>query len=177
VLAWEDRRAGATADVYAQRVNQTGAALWTANGVAVCVSAGDQLSALSTGDGAGGAVMAWKDSRAGNVDLYAYRIGAGGGTPTGVHAPVAGPALDVTQAFPNPFTRSVRFDFGGAVRGPASMEVFDVRGRCVARGEVRGGSVWFDGRDAAGRELPSGVYLFRFTAGGATATRKAVIAR
>ncbi|HEX5133141.1 MAG TPA: T9SS type A sorting domain-containing protein, partial [Candidatus Krumholzibacteria bacterium] len=177
ILAWEDRRGGASADIYAQRLDGAGVAQWTIDGVAVCVSSEDQLAPRSAGDGAGGAVLAWKDSRAGNVDVYTYRIGAAGGTPTGVRGPDAGPALAVTQAFPNPFTRSVRFDFGATIHGPVGMEVFDARGRRVAHGEVRGGSLWFDGRDAAGRELPSGVYLFRFTADGTTATRKAVIVR
>jgi len=35
----------------------------------------------------------------------------------------------------------------------------------------------FSGRDAAGQPLPSGVYFYRVTAGGETATRKMVIQR
>ncbi len=176
IIAWEDRRAG-NADVYAQRVSPTGASLWTANGVAVCIAAGDQVAPLVVTDGAGGAAMAWRDSRAGNVDLYAHRVGAAGGTPTGVGGPASTPGLVVSPGHPNPFSNTVQFEVdarGSAIR----VEVFDVAGRRVARRELRGnGTLSFEGRDERGRALPSGVYLFRFSAGGATATRKVILAR
>ncbi|MDH5271242.1 MAG: hypothetical protein OEY32_15105, partial [Candidatus Krumholzibacteria bacterium] len=79
IVAWQDLRSGTSWDVYARRVNSTGTPQWTANGVAVCALAG--LSANSpvvVADGAGGAILAWTDSRAGNADIYVQRLNASG---------------------------------------------------------------------------------------------------
>lgn len=72
-FTWQDPRSGNT-DVYAQRVNAAGAPQWTANGVAVCSAAGDQLQPALVGDGAGGAILAWTDTRTGQQQVYAQRI-------------------------------------------------------------------------------------------------------
>ena len=77
IITWEDYRAG-NADIYAQRVNATGATLWTANGVAVCTAAGGQSAPQLISDGAGGAIITWYDYRAGNYDIYVQRVSASG---------------------------------------------------------------------------------------------------
>ncbi|MCC6653398.1 MAG: hypothetical protein IT348_19760, partial [Candidatus Eisenbacteria bacterium] len=78
-LAWYDYRAGATPDLYAQRLSGAGAAQWAANGVAVCTAAGLQSSPAISADGTGGAVASWLDYRSRiEQDVYAQRItGAG----------------------------------------------------------------------------------------------------
>ncbi len=79
LIAWADIR-GATYDIYAQRLNGSGVAQWTANGVVVCNQAGDQSSPDVAPDAFGGAVIAWEDFRSGTTyDLYAQRVTAGGG--------------------------------------------------------------------------------------------------
>ena len=175
MVAWEDRRAG-NADIYAQGVNANGTTQWTANGVAVCTASSDQLAPLAVADGFGGVALAWKDTRAGNVDVYAHRLGASGGTPTPVDKPAHAPALVVSDGYPNPFAETVRFgvESHGAT---VAMDVFDVAGRRVAQRAVRGNDVAFDGRDDRGRRIPGGIYFCRFTANGTTVTRKIVIAR
>ncbi|RJR30015.1 MAG: T9SS C-terminal target domain-containing protein [Candidatus Latescibacterota bacterium] len=77
VVGWEDNRSGAS-DIYAQRVNASGAALWTSNGVAVCTATGTQNYAVIASDGAGGAIAAWTDYRGGGADIYAQRMNASG---------------------------------------------------------------------------------------------------
>lgn len=86
IVAWQDRRNGGS-DVYAQRVSDSGAIAWTANGEAVCTFVDDQLAPRMCGDGAGGAVVIWDDYRDYNADVYAQRVdpaGAGQWTPGGV---------------------------------------------------------------------------------------------
>ncbi len=79
VFAWIDSRNG-NSDVYAQRVAVGGTASWTTNGVAVCTAAGTQANVRIAGDGSGGAVIAWTDSRAlSDADIYAQRVTAAGG--------------------------------------------------------------------------------------------------
>ncbi len=75
ILSWTDYRTGTTADIYAQRVNSTGAVQWTATGVIICTSAGDQIKSQLVSDGTNGAYITWQDHRnAGNSDIYAQRI-------------------------------------------------------------------------------------------------------
>jgi hypothetical protein len=44
ILAWTDLRPGLTTDIYAQAIDQAGAARWGVNGVLVCNAAGNQKS-------------------------------------------------------------------------------------------------------------------------------------
>ena len=75
IISWTDYRTGTTADIYAQRVNSTGAVQWTATGVIICTSAGDQIKSQLVSDGNNGAYITWEDHRnAGNSDIYAQRI-------------------------------------------------------------------------------------------------------
>lgn len=76
IVAWNDDRSGN--DVYAQRVDTSGALSWAANGVAIGAAAGDQTNCRVAPDGAGGAIIAWEDWRSGDGDIYAQRIDASG---------------------------------------------------------------------------------------------------
>ncbi len=77
VVAWQDSRIG-TYDIYAQRINASGVAQWTANGVTVCASGGDQWYPQLTTDGASGAIVAWHDYRSGTADVYSQRMNSAG---------------------------------------------------------------------------------------------------
>jgi hypothetical protein len=76
IIAWQDRRSG-DYDVYAQRLDPAGAALWQQNGVAVCVASGEQRLPEIAPDGAGGALIAWENWD-GEPDVYCRRINAAG---------------------------------------------------------------------------------------------------
>jgi hypothetical protein len=75
IISWTDYRTGTTADIYAQRVNSTGAVQWTATGIIICTASGDQIKSQLVSDGNSGAYITWEDHRnAGNSDIYAQRI-------------------------------------------------------------------------------------------------------
>ncbi len=98
IVVWSDGRSG-NYDVYAQRLNASGVAQWTANGTPLCTAGNDQGSPSIVSDGAGGAIVTWSDSRSGNYDIYTQRIDASGViqlTPNGL----AICALANEQAFP-----------------------------------------------------------------------------
>jgi len=80
IVTWVDFRSGSyNADIYAQRVNDSGAVQWTANGVALCTATGDQWSPTIVSDCAGGGIVTWQDYRSGsNYDVYAQRVDAAG---------------------------------------------------------------------------------------------------
>jgi predicted lipoprotein with Yx(FWY)xxD motif len=78
IVTWQDSRSG-NYDIYAQRVNGSGAVQWTTDGVALCTAIGDQLNPTITPDGAGGAIVTWEDQTFGNNnDIYAQRVNASG---------------------------------------------------------------------------------------------------
>ncbi|KPJ58290.1 MAG: hypothetical protein AMJ46_14420, partial [Latescibacteria bacterium DG_63] len=81
IITWEDFRSGSHLDIYVQRVNSSGTVQWTANGVAICTAPNHQRYPEIISDGAGGAVIAWQDYRAGSdYDIYAARVWAEGST-------------------------------------------------------------------------------------------------
>jgi hypothetical protein len=77
IVSWNDTRSGVS-DVYAQRLNASGAMQWTATGVQVCTATGAQDHPALVPDGAGGAVVAWNDGRNANPDIYAQRMNGSG---------------------------------------------------------------------------------------------------
>lgn len=88
-VAWQDPRNG-DPDVYVQRVNASGAAQWTADGVPVCTALYEQLAPRMVPDGSDGVVIAWDDYRDFNADIYAQRLNGSG---TKLWAPADGVAL------------------------------------------------------------------------------------
>ncbi|MFI5251323.1 MAG: T9SS type A sorting domain-containing protein [Bacteroidota bacterium] len=79
IMTWQDHRSGSNWDIYAQRVNASGAAQWNSNGVAICTIAGDQSNPAIAPDGVGGAIITWQDHRNGsNYDVYAQHVNASG---------------------------------------------------------------------------------------------------
>ncbi|MEW5741839.1 MAG: Ig-like domain-containing protein [Myxococcota bacterium] len=75
LVAWDDRRNG-NADIYATRVDPAGAVLDGA-GIAVSMGAGAQTEPAATFAGSA-FVVAWRDERNGNADVYASRVSSAG---------------------------------------------------------------------------------------------------
>ena len=73
VVVWTDNRNG-NWDIYAQRVDASGAALWTTDGVALCTNGAEQALPAIVSDGLGGAIVSWDDYRGGNWDVYAQHV-------------------------------------------------------------------------------------------------------
>jgi hypothetical protein len=77
IVAWTDYRE-LKSDIYAQRIDGSGSAMWTAGGVAVCAADHSQYYIGLVPDGLGGAIMTWQDTRWGSWDVYTQRIDASG---------------------------------------------------------------------------------------------------
>jgi len=91
-FAWQDPRNGSN-DIYAQRVDASGAVQWSTDGVPVCTEANEQLNSKLVSDGAGGVIVTWNDNRSAPVEIYAQRLNGSGvpqWTPGGVLISVAG---------------------------------------------------------------------------------------
>ena len=92
-------------------------------------------------------------------------------------------AFALKGSYPNPFRTETRIGFSLAEPAEVTLEVFDMLGRKVAtlaRGEemaARHYEVTWDGRDASGRQLAPGVYLYRIRASTFTGTGRTVLVR
>jgi hypothetical protein len=184
IVTWQDRRAGTGEDdIYAQRMNASGAVQWTADGVPICIGVDLQTFPIIASDGGGGAIVTWRDRRNGtDLDIYAQHVDPDGFIPVGIRNLPSRATLALRPNYPNPFSTTTTIDLKLPVDADVKIDVFDVAGRRVRQldlGRIRAGSrpMNFDGLDDTGRSLPSGVYFCRVRAGGQTLTRKMVIAR
>jgi hypothetical protein len=99
IVVWVDNRMG-DGDLYAQHfvAPDSLAPGWPSDGVPLCIARGSQYNVSLASDGAGGAIAAWEDYRAGGAgDIYAQRLTSGGelawgddGTPVCVHPAAQG---------------------------------------------------------------------------------------
>jgi hypothetical protein len=96
LVAWTDARAGSTTDLYAGWIRADGqyGPGWPASGLPIAtLPAAKELSAL-VANRRGSAIVAWRDQRNGNWDLFAYRL------TTDLPVPVNG-ALVSSRATPD----------------------------------------------------------------------------
>ncbi len=77
IITWEDARSGSY-DIYAQRVNASGAVQWPDSSVAICTATGDKQRPILVSDGSGGAIITWDDARSDIADVYAQHVNASG---------------------------------------------------------------------------------------------------
>ena len=92
------------------------------------------------------------------------------------------PQTELLSNFPNPFNPETTIRFNIAVDSPVSIDIYNIRGQKVRRvfdGFVERGShsVIWDGRDEEGRELGSGVYLYRMVTSEESMVRRMVLLR
>jgi len=133
-------------------------------------------------DGAMG-LCAWGENIyvLGNGDVFV--LGRHCADDTGVTSPgTAEPSGARLVCAPNPFTRQAEIAFELPEPGRVQLALYDVAGRLVSevvdgwRPAGRFSATW-DGRDASGREVATGVYFARLTAGEETVTGKVVVVR
>ena len=161
IIAWEDYRSGAAispdenvvevnADIYAQRINGSGQALWGADGVAVSNPEDDQLNPQLVGDGLGGAIIVWQDFRSDtHYDIFAQRVFDFGSvasytTLDGILNPASGKtspdigdalrALKIAAGLITPTTNDLAhgdvapLDSSGNPKGDGKIDTYDVIG-------------------------------------------------
>jgi flagellar hook assembly protein FlgD len=125
------------------------------------------------------------DVRAGDTYYYTLLVHTAGGDDirsVEVAVTVPSPKVVLGQNQPNPFATSTRFEFTLEEPGPVRVAVFDARGRLVrvldegVRNAGRYEEVW-DGRDAGGRAVASGVYFYRLEGPKSGPARKMLLIR
>jgi hypothetical protein len=147
---------------------------------------GDDAFALLNSDGlipASAQTYSDDDVRAGEV--YHYQLAAV--TPEGyefrsqtVEARVPQSSLSLEQNFPNPFNPITTIRYSAPDDVAVHLAVYDAKGGLVITlfdGIARGGAheVQWNGRDASGAPVSTGVYFYRLQAGKQTLTRKMLL--
>jgi len=184
LLFWIDEPGGYGNDrVRGFRCDAAGSWLWGAApiGVSTLLSGKGRLPVAQAPDGT--ALLVWEDDRAGAIDLYGQNVrtdGTLGGDPTAAApAPAAGLAL---RAWPNPFNPRTTIGVFLPAPGAARLTIHDAQGRrlrVLALGELPAGEsiLRWDGRDARGKALPSGIYWARLQCGAQSEALKLLLAR
>lgn len=185
IITWPDMRNGASnTDIYAQRVNASGAVQWVANGVAISTATGNQNSPAIISNGAGGSIIAWLDLRnAGGsfqpAEIYGQRVNANGQLGGTTDAPDNDPgtpgAFKLNQSYPNPFNPTTTFTFSIARTGKVLLSVYNVLGQEVATvvNETLPAGTYSRTFNAGG--LASGAYFYRLTAGENSETKRMLL--
>jgi flagellar hook assembly protein FlgD len=95
-----------------------------------------------------------------------------------VYATTSSPARYVLhQNYPNPFNPDTRILFSLNLDEHCELSIYNINGQLVRKlisGSRNAGThlVMWDGRDDAGRLLPSGIYLYRLWTRSFSATKK-----
>ena len=112
----------------------------------------------------------------------AYRWEYGSVTAVRDEHDVVPVSFSLQPNYPNPFNGETVIGYGVPAAGPVELTVYNVLGQRVAslvREEQAPGphEVVWDGRDASGRELATGMYLCRLRSGGQVAVRRMLLLR
>jgi hypothetical protein len=113
-----------------------------------------------------------------------FMLGSDDNILTGVEAAGEGtPSMFwLGQNYPNPFNPTTMIQLSVPARGRVELVVFNILGqkvRSLFSGDQQDGIrvVQFDGRDDRGNILPSGIYLYRLTAGTFADSKKMLLVR
>lgn len=91
-------------------------------------------------------------------------------------------ASSLEQNYPNPFNPSTTIAYYLSGRAHVTLDVYDARGRLVARlvngrDQIGSHDVEWDGRDSSGKAAASGVYFYRLRAGSLVQSKKMILIR
>ncbi|MCD6115745.1 choice-of-anchor D domain-containing protein [bacterium] len=94
--------------------------------------------------------------------------------------PIGPVKFELQQNYPNPFNPETVINYSIQKRGPVKLVIFNTLGQVVKvlknKQEKPGNySVIWDGRDALGRSVSSGVYLYRLSSSGKVLSHKMVV--
>jgi len=115
-----------------------------------------------------------------NIDLMIRAI------VTGTHTGIDGDGTELPKElalkgnFPNPFNPATAIEFDIPEHQKATLEIYNVLGERVTTlvdDDLKPGTyrATWEGRDDLGRELPSGVYLYRLSAGDKSISRRMIL--
>lgn len=175
-VALHGRQGTVDSNILAKRVGAAGDIVWEQD---ICVAPGNQDNSLAVATGPSELILVWndrRDSAASGFDLYAERA------PLSLSSGVPGQSSIPGLSLESKPGSTVELAFALPSRGEIELTVHDVTGRrlrTLAQGDHAAGhhALTWDGRDAAGRGMASGVYLVRLRSEQGLASAKALLLR
>jgi len=168
------------ADVWLIRTDAEGDTLWTRTFGGINSDGGSSVQQINDG----GYILTGTTASfgAGSADVWLIRLTPEAPIaiePKGTQTPAA---FALSQNYPNPFNPITTIRFALPRATAVRLVVYDIQGREVARlvdGDWPAGyhRVVWDGRDATGREMPTGLYIARLLAPGYVKSIKLVLLR
>lgn len=135
VIVWQDSVSN-NWDIYAQRINASGTALWSTNGITVASAVDNQTSPKQIVDANGNTIVVWQDKRNGlDFNLYIQKITSGGALSI---KPInTSEKLFNIKTYPNPFSTSTSIDISSLISNNKNLSliVYDCLGNEVRRME------------------------------------------
>ena len=116
---------------------------------------------------------------AGASDIFVAKYGVG--SPTSVdETSILIDDFKLAQNYPNPFNPATMIFFESPKAGAITLAIYNLRGqlvRALVSGEALPGRhhVTWDGTDNNGRDVASGIYIYKLNAGEFTATKKMIL--
>jgi len=131
----------------------------------------------------GGSYVAVENISSAASTMYAdLKVAFVSGTEDNNQNTVLPTSIDLHQNYPNPFNPTTNISFSSTVGGRAVMDVYNIAGsrvRTLLDGQVSSGTttvVW-DGKNDAGTEVASGVYLYKLSLEGKEQVKKMILVR
>jgi Secretion system C-terminal sorting domain len=166
IIGWVDARNTSTTgnDIYAQKINSTGAVQWAANGILISNASGNQGNIISSEYCAPlqGAFFVWQDARSGtsNFEIYGALVNSSGNLTSAVSNRQA--LVGKIKAFPVPASKQIYLSLSKVKPGAYLVQVIDISGRVLLQNKtaVNGTEALIETRI---EHLQSGVYFIKLT--------------
>ncbi len=111
-------------DVYAQKLDANGNALWAPNGVVVSDAIEIQGHPKNIPDGQGGSIFVWQDKRSGFYDIYVHRIFYDGYNVGLKEESV----INSFESYPNPFSDEINISVARKSSEDLKWALFNING-------------------------------------------------
>ncbi len=170
-VVWDDRRGGASGEIYYKRSTDAGVS-WIAD-TQLTVNFASQNPSVSV---SGTAVyVVWKDYRDGNWEIYSKQ------NPTGNPVGIINISSEIPnefslgQNYPNPFNPATKIKFALHNKSFTNLVIYDRLGREVEKlvnEQLNAGSYEADWNAS---NFPSGVYFYKLTTGDFSKTNKMLL--
>jgi len=193
IIAWEDGRNEVyDYDIYAQRIDSAGVVKWQENGIPISRKRWTQDCQEIVSDGSGGAIIVWTElNYETDRDVYGQQVNGKGelGVVDWVepgHKESLPSHFALFQNYPNPFNSTTAISYQLSVvshqRSAVSLKIYNILGEEVItlvdeKQTVGSHQVTWNGKDRNGKEVSSGVYLYRLRVSGYVQTKKLVLLR
>ncbi|MDX1373026.1 MAG: T9SS type A sorting domain-containing protein, partial [Nitrososphaeraceae archaeon] len=179
IICWEDLR-DSNFDIYAQRIDPSGNALWQSNGIAISTANGSQRYMSMISDLNSGAYIVWEDRRSGTNgdDAYAQQVNSNGviGVVTEVNEIVDLPSsFYLSQNYPNPFNPVTNIKYFLSEGDHVKIKLYDMLGIEIKTLVNEFKNAGEHNLTLNASSLVSGVYCYRMQAGDFLQTKKLVL--